>query len=52
VKPAALEEAELLDAICRRWPGYTLSSALEEDADLLLGTIHILALAHGETDGE
>jgi hypothetical protein len=40
-----------LDAVCRRWPGYTLSSALAEDADLLLGVFNIMLLYEGEDDG-
>ena len=43
--------AQLLDGVCRRWPGYTLSSALAEDADLLLGTLAILDLTEEQPDG-
>jgi hypothetical protein len=40
----------MLDAVCRRWPGYTLSSALSEDAYLLMGTMELLRLG-GVMDG-
>ncbi len=43
--PAALQRAQMLDAICRRWPGYTLATALAEGADLIYSTLEILALA-------
>ena len=43
-KPPELSQAELLDAICRRWPAYTMSAALAEDAGLLLQTVGLLAL--------
>jgi hypothetical protein len=34
----------MLDAICTRWPGYTLSSALDENAGLIFSTLAILSL--------
>ena len=43
--PPALYRAQLLDVICKRWPGYTLSSALNENAELLFSTLNILELA-------
>ena len=43
--PPALGRAQLLDAICTRWPGYTLSAALKENAELLLSTLNILDIA-------
>ena len=42
--PPALARALILDEMCTRW-GYTLSSALEEDAGLVLSTRAILELA-------
>jgi hypothetical protein len=43
-EPYELTRAKMLDAVCRRWPGYTLSSALNENAELLLSTLELLRL--------
>ena len=45
--PQALARAQLLDEMCSRW-GYTLSSALEENAELAITTRAVLALAKAE----
>jgi hypothetical protein len=41
-EPFAHKRARLLDDICRRWPGYTLSSALKENSELLWGTYNLV----------
>ena len=38
----------LLDRICTRWPGYTLSSALAEDGQLIYQTLGLIDLLKGD----
>ena len=33
--PADMADAVFFDAVMQRWPGYTISSLLDEDAQLL-----------------
>ena len=42
-KPAELVEAELIDGICQRY-GCLPSALMEEDADLLLGTLALVGI--------
>jgi hypothetical protein len=41
-------EAMEFDLIMRRWPGYTISSILAEDADLLIRTLELMLLYEGD----
>ena len=48
-KPAKLVEAELIDGICQRY-GCLPSALMEEDADMLLGTLALVGIGKVETE--